>query len=655
MLLLLVGCLFDRETYERRLLELSDADGDGYPFKDDCDDENSGVHPGASERCDEADEDCDGRIDEDAEDAPSWFPDADADGFGEMSATPVRACSAPPGHAANALDCDDAATAVSPAATEVPYDGVDDDCDGADLTDVDGDGEAAVAAGGTDCDDHTAAIHAGAEDTPYDGQDQDCSGSDANDLDGDGAVAVEAGGGDCDDDDPTILPDALEAWADGFTDNDCDGISPPVLLEFGGQAWLGASPGGQAGRRIGSMGDLTGDGRAEVLIGAPYDGTAFSNGGMLYVVDGARPWGSVEGAMSVVPSESDWYLPQVAEGLPDVDGDGRPDLLVTTTGYADWAGAAFVVSGAKLEAAGTLRLPGDATRVLAGEAPGDLAGVGAAYVGDVMGDGGRYLAISALMASSSDAVHAGELSIFDAEGSGAYTLADAELSVWGPYAEAEVGNTIGAAGDQDEDGIDDLLVTVNYGDVAYIVPGGMVEPLLPDDALFRLTGSDSATRADAEMIGDIDGDGRRDLACVTAETEVRLFTALSADGVRDLAEPSATFTVPESGRIYDVLDLGDLDEDGLAETLLPEQWDPDWATSILAILPGDRVTYRASLALGDLDLTAASLRPDARFGYRVALSEDVDGDARPDILVGGYSDGEGGAEAGAVTTIPVPR
>ena len=68
------------------------------------------------------------------------------------------------------------------------------------------------------------------------------------------------------------------------------------------------------------------------------------------------------------------------------------------------------------------------------------------------------------------------------------------------------------------------------------------------------------------MIGDIDGDGRRDLACVTAETEVRLFTALSADGVRDLAEPSASFSVPESGRIYDVLDLGDLDEDGTVTT-----------------------------------------------------------------------------------------
>jgi len=89
MLLLLVGCLFDRETYERRLRELSDADGDGYPFEDDCNDENTEVHPGASERCDEADEDCDGRVDEDAADAPSWFPDADADGFGETSATPV--------------------------------------------------------------------------------------------------------------------------------------------------------------------------------------------------------------------------------------------------------------------------------------------------------------------------------------------------------------------------------------------------------------------------------------------------------------------------------------------------------------------------------------------------------------------------------------
>ena len=38
-------------------------------------------------------------------------------------------------------DCDDNNAAVHPGADEVPYDGVDQDCDGHDLTDIDGDGD----------------------------------------------------------------------------------------------------------------------------------------------------------------------------------------------------------------------------------------------------------------------------------------------------------------------------------------------------------------------------------------------------------------------------------------------------------------------------------------------------------------------------------
>ena len=85
-------------------------------------------------------------------------------------------------------DCNDEDPSVGEATEEVPYDGIDQDCDGADLDDVDGDGEAAEAAGGGDCNDEDAAISPSSAEVCGNGVDEDCVG-------GDGNCADDVGGG----------------------------------------------------------------------------------------------------------------------------------------------------------------------------------------------------------------------------------------------------------------------------------------------------------------------------------------------------------------------------------------------------------------------------------------------------------------------------
>jgi hypothetical protein len=236
----------------------TDGDGDGFgdlnfPLEaceprdglvanaDDCDDAERAVHPGATELCNERDDDCDGEIDDGADTALPWYADTDGDGFGN-AADVVLDCDEVPGRVSDNTDCDDAQAAVNPAAVEL-CNGIDDDCDGlvddasaADpatwYLDDDGDGygtdgaslsacdapEGYVAAGG-DCDDSSTLFNpAAVEADCTDPNDYNCDGSVGYaDVDGDGWAACA----ECDDANAANHPGATE-YCDG-ADNDCDG------------------------------------------------------------------------------------------------------------------------------------------------------------------------------------------------------------------------------------------------------------------------------------------------------------------------------------------------------------------------------------------------------------------------------------------------
>jgi hypothetical protein len=206
-----------------------DKDGDGALAiacgGGDCDDTDKTVCPTCPEICDDKDNDCDTRVDVDAIDAIRFYRDADADTFGDPDVF-VDECDMPSGYVEDGTDCDDGSASIYPGATEVPYDGVDQDCSGSDLCDVDGDGfDAGIGeCFGVDCGDEVEGVYPGADEIWYDGVDQNCDGWSDYDADKDGYDSADYGGTDCDDTDRAIRPSAVEVWYDGV-DQDCDGKS----------------------------------------------------------------------------------------------------------------------------------------------------------------------------------------------------------------------------------------------------------------------------------------------------------------------------------------------------------------------------------------------------------------------------------------------
>jgi len=216
-------------------LWFSDLDGDGFgdpasvvaacqgppgllSDSSDCDDSNGQIHPLGTETCDGVDQDCNGLVDDWANDEATWYADTDLDGFGDLNAT-TDACTQPPGFTADNTDCDDTQNAVHPGAAET-CNLVDDDCNGA-------------------IDDGVPAGTPGFADVDEDGYGDDLAPTNGCV----GAPGFAVTGGDCNDADPLQNPGVTD-YCDGV-DNNCNGTEAGLYSFFGddgtvtsGSSWI---------------------------------------------------------------------------------------------------------------------------------------------------------------------------------------------------------------------------------------------------------------------------------------------------------------------------------------------------------------------------------------------------------------------------------
>jgi hypothetical protein len=633
----------------------TDGDGDGYTADVDCDDRRSSVHPGADEYCNDRDDDCDGETDEDAQNAQTWFRDADGDGYGDP-ATEGRSCEVPDEAVLTGLDCDDTSARAHPSATEVCDDAdEDEDCDGAADdddeaaegktlwgVDSDGDGYGAMTDNQawcdppgdlrepTDCDDDDATVYPGAPDDPLDGVDSNCDCDSLPDLDGDGFVLAECGGEDCNDDDPASYPGAAEVCDDGV-DQDCDGTPSPCAL-WGAVGWEDAQAVLLAGQVTFALpvGDLDGDGLVEMALDRSSPGRVWlSHGGSTGSFD-------LLSEALVLASSDGREVTLMGPGSGDLDGDGYPDLLAGTGDrHASWTHLSphfeRTVDALAVVPGPWSGWPGGRSDTVFLETTSSFQ-FSPAPLADLNGDGATDLIVG------TNDFRAYAVAGPVAEGQSVETSAFLQLEITAPC-----GGAISAQAlpDQDGDGIADIAVFETFcgaGKPLFVFRGGLSGVLSSDDADVALS-HDSTEALGVVVSADMDQDGHADLmlgypttiSAGTAVGEAALLLGPLSGAVSTASAAALVMgdtTATHTGATLAV--QGDLQGDGIPDLLIgaPGAGSAGRVYGLAGPLSGT-LTVRGAAVLS----VAPASGTTGRHGFQVAWMGDHDGDGHDDWVV----------------------
>ena len=377
---------------------------------------------------------------------------------------------------------------------------------------------------------------------------------------------------------------------------------------LGGYVLTGSTRAGQAGFNLAGLGDLNGDGLADIGIGAPFITIGGQHwAGATYVAWGQAATDAIDlGSLSadgngyrISGAAAQARLGVSMANVGDMNGDGIPDLALYTSDWVDSAGGATVVVG-KGSAAG---VPLSALTAARGFTIHGIVGsppLRLAAAGDINGDGLADLVLGkADLSTGLGENPAAAWVVF-----GSTHPQAVELGALGSHGFAVAGMgydtsnySVAGPGDVNGDGIDDLLIGLGI----HPAPGGYASdgeawvlfghrgtaPYRLADAGagiggFHIKGEAGLSGAagyEVAAVGDVNGDGLADMLISapqgafhgdgfgylvfgrTGTAEVRLSdVAAGIGGVKILGGPGEA--------VADVLPAGDVNADGLADVLV---------------------------------------------------------------------------------------
>ncbi len=252
-------------------------------------------------------------------------------------------------------------------------------------------------------------------------------------------------------------------------------------------------------------GDIDGDGRDDLLVGAHQVGSSFTSPpGALYVFHGPI------GAETVATADATIIGDVTAGGfggavaiIGDTNFDGKDDVLVGASkrpdGTSTYVGVAYLFRG---DLSNTTVDTAYAT-VTCSDALAQC-GRDVAAAGDIDGDGAADALVSA----------PGRVGVFlGASFAGTLPLTDADVLVTSEEPHDAFGTAIDGLGDIDGEGLGDWVATAHLGaeeyGAAYVFLGGGPAALATSDADAIIVGENAESHfgCDADALGDTNGDG----------------------------------------------------------------------------------------------------------------------------------------------------